>query len=141
MEPPSLRLNETKVGPNGDEICTWDLRLAQPNVSHVAMPTIHSIEHFLGTLLRQKASYVVAVAPMGCQTGFYLVTVGMSDFDTMADLLDSALRDIAAATEVPLANPMQCGWAANHTLEGAKRLAAWLLARRSVWSRPTFGEE
>jgi S-ribosylhomocysteine lyase len=135
MTPPSLRLTQQVSGPAGDQIFTWDLRLAQPNVSHMDMPVVHSIEHLLGTFLRQLANYVVLAAPMGCQTGFYIVTVGMDDLDTLERLIASALEAVLDATEIPLANAKQCGWAENHTLVGAQRLAQWLLDRRSTWER------
>jgi len=140
MTPPSLRITLEKSGPSGDRIYTWDLRLAQPNVSHVAMPSVHSIEHFLGTYLRQNADYVVLAAPMGCQTGFYIVTVEMGDFDILQQLLASAFESILNASEVPLANPGQCGWAENHSLIEAQCVARWLLDRRSTWALTEFAE-
>ena len=38
------------------------------------------------------------------------------------------------ATEVPACNEVQCGWAANHSLEGAQELAKELLAKCDEWS-------
>jgi S-ribosylhomocysteine lyase len=140
MTPPSLRITHHMLGPAGDQIFTWDLRLAQPNVSHVGMPVVHSFEHFLGTYLRQMADYVVLAAPMGCQTGFYIITVGMGDIDTLKQLVISALERILGAAEVPLANVEQCGWAENHTLAGAQRLARWLLDRRGTWEQYQFSD-
>lgn len=110
----------------------WDLRIAQPNVSHISMPVIHSIEHFLGSILRDS-SKVLVVAPMGCQTGFYIVTLGISEFNEISELIAGALQSILDATEVPLANTTQCGWAVNHSLAGAKNVAGWLLSRRHEW--------
>jgi S-ribosylhomocysteine lyase len=138
MTPPSLRVTRHVSGPAGDQISVWDLRLAQPNVSHVGMSAIHSFEHFLGTYLRQLADYVVLAAPMGCQTGFYIVTVGMDDFDTLKQLLSTALETVLSATEVPLANVEECGWAENHSLVGAQRLAQWLYNRRHTWQEYQF---
>ncbi|HEY6311934.1 MAG TPA: S-ribosylhomocysteine lyase [Streptosporangiaceae bacterium] len=140
MTPPSLRITRHMPGPAGDQVFIWDLRLAQPNVSHIGMPVIHSFEHFLGTCLRDMADYVVLAAPMGCQTGFYIVTMGMSDFDTLKQLIISALEAILGADEVPLANVEQCGWAENHTLAGAQRLALWLFDRRDTWEQCQFAD-
>jgi S-ribosylhomocysteine lyase len=84
------------------------------------------------------ADYVLLAAPMGCQTGFYIVTMGMSDFDTLKQLIISALEAILDAAEVPLANVEQCGWAENHTLAGAQRLALWLFDRRNTWAQCQF---
>src|SRR5882762_3289992 len=126
MTPPSLRVTYHRKTEFG-EMFVWDLRIAQPNVSHIAMPVAHSIEHFLGSYFSGQCDRVLNFGPMGCQTGFYIVTAGLGDFDEMAALLRSGLESILTATEVPLANPVQCGWAENHSLEGAQRVAAWLL--------------
>src|SRR5690348_9905609 len=134
MTPPSLRIVDQRVGLAGDQVFVWDLRIAQPNVSNVAMPVVHSLEHFLGSYLKGGSESVAAVAPMGCQTGFYIVAVNIGTFEEMASLLEKALTAVAGAAEVPLANARQCGWAQNHSLTGAQELAAWLLRRRSDWA-------
>jgi len=133
MTPPSLRVSDRRKTPSGDEVVQWDLRIAQPNVSHIAMPIVHSMEHFLGSYLRTRSELITTVAPMGCQTGFYIGAIGIGEFEPMADLLAEALESVGAADRVPLADPIQCGWASNHTLEGVQRLAAWLLLRRGEW--------
>jgi S-ribosylhomocysteine lyase len=133
MAPPSLRITYMRHTTAGDGY-VWDLRIAQPNVAHMPMAVIHSIEHFLGSILRESSPSVLAVAPMGCQTGFYIVTLGISDFNEISELIAAALRSILDATEVPLANTTQCGWAENHSLAGAKSVAGWLLSRRREWS-------
>ncbi len=136
MAPPSLRIVDQRSGPSGDRIFVWDLRIAQPNVTHVAMPIVHSLEHFLSSCLRSASEAVVAVAPMGCQTGFYIVTVNIGTFEQMSELLAIAFASVADAEAVPLANVEQCGWAENHSLAGARQLAAWMLLRRSEWHEP-----
>jgi S-ribosylhomocysteine lyase len=57
--------------------------------------------------------------------------------DRVADLLEATLRDVLDATEVPAANEVQCGWGANHTLEGAQDAARTFLASRSEWGQVT----
>lgn len=133
MTPPSLRISGQLKSGLGGQSFLWDLRLAQPNVSHLAMTTMHSFEHFLGTYLRASSEQVLNVGLMGCQTGFYIVTVDLSNHRELTKLLIGALEEIATATEVPLANNMQCGWAENHSLVGAKELAAWLLRHCQEW--------
>ncbi len=137
MTPPSLRIQHELISSAGTRVCVWDLRLAQPNVSNVPMMVMHSVEHFLGTFLREENAGVVAVAPMGCQTGLYIVALDVVDFEEIASLLAHTLERIAQATEVPLADCIHCGWAENHSLAGAQELAAWLLRQRSDWHRAT----
>lgn len=133
MTPPSLRISDERHTEGGDLVRVWDLRVAQPNVSHLAMPVVHSIEHFLGSRLRAASPAVVAFAPMGCQTGFYIVTIGPVEAGELMELLARELAAIAGATEVPLASNRQCGWATNHSLTGAQDVAAWLLRHRDSW--------
>lgn len=139
MTPPSLRVTRTMPVGVDDTLYTWDFRLAQPNVSHVAMPVIHSLEHFLGSDLPARDPRVAAVAPMGCQTGFYVVALNLSEIEDMARLLAASLTAIGASTEVPLANEADCGWALNHSLPGVQALASWLLSRAHTWHESSVG--
>lgn len=133
MTPPSLRVSKRVHGDKGSVVSVWDLRISQPNVAHVATDAMHSLEHFMGSLLPERCAQVVNVAPLGCQTGFYIVSIDLDDFDTLAGHLEAALQAVLKATEVPLANVVQCGWARNHSLDGAKNIADWLLRRRAHW--------
>jgi S-ribosylhomocysteine lyase len=137
MTPPFLRRVSTFSSPEGST-AVWHLRIAQPNVSHIAMPTVHSMEHFLGDHMQASSPVIRLVAPMGCQTGYYIVAVGTADFDDMAALLEDALKATIASVEVPHANTRDCGWAEHHSLAGAHDLAAWLLSRRADWSAATL---
>ena len=55
------------------------------------------------------------------------------NLDGMLDLVEATLRDAANATELPAQNPIQCGSANHHDFEGAKKLAADMLAKRDEW--------
>ncbi|NKQ55019.1 S-ribosylhomocysteine lyase [Amycolatopsis sp. K13G38] len=133
--PPYLRITERKKTSSGDEVYLWQLRLSQPNVAQVSMPVVHSFEHFLGDTLRATREDVINIAPMGCQTGFYIAAM-IDDYEQMAELIAGVLASIGAATSVPLADPVHCGWAENHSLIGVQELAAWLLRQRSEWADP-----
>ncbi|ABP53131.1 S-ribosylhomocysteine lyase [Salinispora tropica] len=135
--PPYLRIvNEQTVPGTSQPVALWDFRVAQPNVSQVPGPVMHSLEHFLGTYVRQHHSTIMNVGPMGCMTGLYVWTVGPWSFDDLAGVIAAGLRSIEDADEVPLANVIQCGWAEHHSLEGVKELAARLLAERDQWGDP-----
>ena len=134
VSPPYLRLTDRRKTSSG-EANVWHLRVAQPNVTHIQSQIMHSVEHFLGDYLTAASDEVVSVAPMGCQTGFYIVTsIGL--FDELSALLVKVLETVASATAVPHADTVQCGWAANHSLQGAKNLASWLLDHKSEWGDP-----
>jgi S-ribosylhomocysteine lyase len=134
---PYVRLADTKRLPAGDELSKYDIRFTQPNVAHLEMPTVHSLEHLFAEHSRNHSDRVVDFSPMGCQTGFYLILQGVWTYDEVLDLVQATLEDITRATEVPAANEVQCGWGANHTLEGAQEAARTFLAARDEWSTVT----
>jgi len=130
---PYLRVADRKVLPGGDVLTKVDVRFCQPNVEHLEMPVVHSLEHLVAEHVRNHTDAVVDFSPMGCQTGFYLLLVGEWEMAAVSDLLAATLTDVLAATEVPAANEVQCGWGANHTLAGAQTAAREFLASRDEW--------
>ncbi|QUW22840.1 S-ribosylhomocysteine lyase [Sporosarcina sp. Marseille-Q4063] len=130
---PYVRLAGTKRGALGDEIYKYDLRFTQPNTSFMKMDALHSIEHIMAENIRNHTDQVVDLSPMGCQTGFYLTVINHDNYDDILSILEKTLHDVLAATEVPACNVVQCGWAANHSLEGAKELAKNMLAKKDEW--------
>ena len=134
---PYVRLADTKQLPAGDVIQKYDVRFTQPNVAHLEMPTVHSLEHLFAEHSRNHSERVVDFSPMGCQTGFYLILQGVWTYDEVLDLVQATLEDILTATEVPAANEVQCGWGANHTLSGAQDAARTFLGARAEWATVT----
>lgn len=134
VTPPYLRLTDRRKTSTG-EIFIWHLRVAQPNVAQIATPVMHSVEHFLGDYMCAASEDVITVAPMGCRTGFYIATT-IEEFDDLSSMLATVLEHVLSATEVPHANPVQCGWAANHSLAGAQEVGRFLLSRRHEWAHP-----
>ncbi|MEK4090812.1 MULTISPECIES: S-ribosylhomocysteine lyase [unclassified Viridibacillus] len=132
---PFVRLAGLKKGVNGDEVYKYDIRFKQPNKEHMEMPALHSIEHLMAENIRNHTDHVVDLSPMGCQTGFYLSMINHNNFDEVLDILDKTFNDVLVATEVPACNEVQCGWAASHSLEGAKELAKEMLAKRDEWTQ------
>ena len=63
------------------DITTFDLRTRKPNTDSLITPScMHTLEHMFATFIRNSsiAENVVYFGPMGCQTGFYLLTRGVS---------------------------------------------------------------
>ena len=131
---PFVRVADRKVLPGGDVLIKYDVRFAQPNVEHLEMPVIHSLEHLTADLMRNHTDALIDFSPMGCQTGFYALTLGV-EYDDFLVLLEKTLSDILDAEAVPAANEVQCGWGANHTLAGAQQAARDFLAQRDSWSQ------
>jgi len=125
---------DRKVLPGGDTLIKYDIRFTQPNTAHLEMPTVHSIEHLSAEHMRNHTDRLIDFSPMGCQTGFYALTLGLEP-EEFFPILEATLNDILNATEVPAANEVQCGWGANHTLEGAQAAAREFLAARDEWAQ------
>ncbi|MDO4665538.1 MAG: S-ribosylhomocysteine lyase [Actinomycetaceae bacterium] len=129
---PFVRVADTKELPGGDVLVKYDVRFCQPNREHLEMPVVHSIEHLTAELMRNHTGKLIDWSPMGCQTGFYALTLGLQ-MPEFLDILEATFRDILRAREVPAANEVQCGWGASHTLEGAQHQVAKFLEARNQW--------
>ncbi len=108
------------------DIVTYDLRMAEPNIDTPLTPGIsHTTEHILATYLRnsEHSDNVIYVGPMGCLTGFYLLTRNL-ETDKVLNLIRDAyafLRDFEG--DIPGATAEECGNYSLQDLAGAKRLA------------------
>ena len=129
---PFVRVADRKRLPGGDELVKYDVRFCQPNVEHLGMRAVHSIEHLTAELMRNHTDRLVDFSPMGCQTGFYALTLGVEP-EEFAPLLEATFRDILEAVAVPAANEVQCGWGANHSLVQAQEAVRAFLAERDQW--------
>ena len=110
-------------------ITTFDLRFKTPNAGDYITPkALHTIEHLLATVLRNGrcGDKIVYFGPMGCRTGFYLLTVQLSREKVLALLKESIPAALAMDT-VPGSTRKECGNYLEHDPEGAKKeLAAYL---------------
>ncbi|KMY23187.1 S-ribosylhomocysteine lyase [Actinobaculum suis] len=132
---PYIRVADVKTLPAGDQLTKYDVRFCQPNKEHLTMPVIHSIEHSFAEYSRNHSPHVIDFSPMGCQTGFYLLMAEAPNVPAICELVETTFRDIMAATEVPAANEIQCGWAASHNLQAAQEAIAGMLAQRDSWEK------
>ena len=103
-------------------VCTFDLRFKKPNAGDfLAQAALHSIEHMLATALRggTYGEHILYFGPMGCRTGFYLLTEGMRVCDALA-AVKSAIADALGYAFVPGAQKKEGGNYLEHDLRGAK---------------------
>ncbi len=131
---PYIRLAGTTEGANGDTIYKYDIRFSQPNKEHMDMPGLHSLEHMMAEFSRNHHQQIVDISPMGCQTGFYLSVINDESYEAILELVEKTLKDVLVANEVPACNEVQCGWAASHSLEGAKNIAETMLSKKDAWT-------
>ena len=110
-------------------ITTFDLRLKKPNAGDYISPkALHTIEHLMATVIRNSAAKenIVYFGPMGCRTGFYLLTLRM-DYAQVLALLKDSIPVALSLDEVPGSRREECGNYLEHDLAGAKKeLAAYL---------------
>ena len=131
---PYVRIADRKVLPGGDTLIKYDIRFTQPNTAHLEMPTVHSIEHLSAEHMRNHTDRLIDFSPMGCQTGFYALMLGVGT-EEFLPLLEATFRDILTAREVPAANEVQCGWGANHSLAAAQEAVRDFLAAHDEWTQ------
>ncbi len=117
------------MSPPQNGVTTFDLRFKRPNAGDFITPdALHSIEHMLATVLRNshEKDNIVYFGPMGCRTGFYLLTVRLGYAEVLS-LLKECIPMALALDEVPGSKKEECGNYLAHDLDGAKReLAAYL---------------
>jgi len=133
VKAPYVRLVGVTEGAKGDKVYKYDIRFKQPNKAYMEMPGLHSLEHLMAENIREHTDAVLDIGPMGCQTGFYLSLINHEDYQEVLEIIEKTLKDVLEANEVPACNEVQCGWAANHSLEGAKAIAAEMLGHRNEW--------
>lgn len=94
------------------DITTFDLRTRKPNAGeYMDNVTMHSVEHMLATLLRNGkiGDNVIYFGPMGCRTGFYLLTRDLAP-ETVLEALKAALEQTIAHTGAVFgATRKECG--------------------------------
>lgn len=132
---PYVRLAGVKEGRSGDKVHKYDVRFKQPNKAHMDMPALHSLEHLMADRIRNYSDLVVDFSPMGCQTGFYVSFINHEDYEDVLVILEQTLEAVLQADHVPACNEVQCGWAASHSLEGAKTLATEMLEEKGNWAQ------
>ena len=109
------------------DITSFDLRTRTPNAGeYMDNITMHSVEHMLATLLRngEIGKNVIYFGPMGCRTGFYLLTRDLAP-DTVLQALKNALAaTLAHKGEVFGATRKECGNYKELDIDAAKRECA-----------------
>ena len=85
VKAPYVRLISEESGPSGDIITNFDIRLVQPNENAIPTAGLHTIEHLLAKLIRERISGMIDCSPFGCRTGFHLIMWGKHDTTELAN--------------------------------------------------------
>lgn len=113
------------------DITTYDMRTRRPNSGdYIDNLTIHSFEHMFATYIRNSAigNNVIYFGPMGCRTGFYLLTRGLSDEVVLGEVIAALRNIIEHKGRMFGASRKQCGNYRGLNLAAAKREAERYLA-------------
>ncbi len=109
------------------DITSFDLRTRRPNAGdYMDNVTMHSVEHMLATYLRngEIGESVIYFGPMGCRTGFYLLTRDISPVMALNALKNALAATIAHEGEVFGATRKECGNYKELNMDAAKRECA-----------------
>jgi len=108
------------------DVVTYDIRMKVPNAgSYLGMAAIHTLEHLVATYLRSTefSERILYFGPMGCRTGCYLLSRGLSHAEAIA-LVREAFEFVAAYEgPVPGVSAVECGNWEEHDLAGAREEA------------------
>jgi len=137
VKAPYVRLIGVETGPKGDKISNFDFRFTQPNISFLDVSSIHTLEHSLAGLIRDKLKdkfgeqiRLIDVSPFGCLTGFHAIFWGEPSVKDITEILVASLKDFLdfEQSDVPGVAKKQCGSYKMHSLFGAKEWAELILA-------------
>lgn len=131
VKAPYVRLIAEEKGAKGDVIANYDLRFLQPNEKELPTGVVHTFEHLLADLLRDRIDGIIDISPFGCRTGFHLITWGVPSAREIAAALTEVLNIIAYETkfeDIQGVSIESCGNYRDHSLFGAKEYAKIILA-------------
>lgn len=131
VKAPYVRLISEEVGPKGDVITNFDIRLVQPNENAIPTAGLHTIEHLLAKLIRTRIDGMIDCSPFGCRTGFHMIMWGQHTSTDIAKVITSSLEEIANVTsweDVPGTTIESCGNYKDHSLFSAKEWAKLILS-------------
>lgn len=129
---PYVRLIGTESGPRGDVISNFDLRLVQPNEQEIPTAGLHTIEHLLASLVRDRIDGLIDISPFGCRTGFHVIMWGEPDVAALVDAISDSLRAIVDDVQwddVPGTDAYSCGNYRDHSLHTAKEWSKVVLEK------------
>ncbi len=132
----SFQVDHTKLNPGmylsriDQGVVTYDIRFCKPNGGvYLENAGMHTLEHLFATYARNSEykDHVIYVGPMGCRTGFYLLTLGLSHQDAIRLVQQSMAFISTYEGEIPGATEVECGNYREQNLSSARRYAASML--------------
>ena len=109
------------------DVYTYDVRFVRPNTPpYLPTDAMHTIEHLVATYVRNSAHKdgIIYFGPMGCRTGFYFLTRGLSHAEAIRLMADAIAFTAGYEGAIPGASAVECGNWQEHDLAGARQWAA-----------------
>ena len=120
------------------DVVTYDIRMKLPNGGdYLSTGEAHTFEHLFATFARNGAfgQEILYVGPMGCRTGFYLLTRDTLSYANAIQLVQESVAFIANYDgEIPGNKKEECGNYLDHDLIGARALAKDMQAVLRDWT-------
>lgn len=119
------------------DIVTYDIRMKRPNKGdYLDTGIMHTFEHLFATYARNSAfkDAVIYVGPMGCRTGFYLITRSLAAADAVRLVQDSMAFIATFEGDIPGASAAECGNYLDQDLAGACACAEDMAGVLAAWS-------
>ena len=120
------------------DVVTYDIRMKKPNGGdYLNMSAAHTVEHLFATYARnsQYGDKIVYVGPMGCRTGFYLLTRDTLTHTQAIALVKESMafvRDFEG--EIPGNKKEECGNYLDPDLLGAKKIGGEMYSVLKDWT-------
>ena len=103
------------------DVVTYDMRTRRPNSGDfMDNVTMHTFEHMFSTYIRNSSLDVIYFGPMGCQTGFYLLTRNISPEKVLETVKKCLKMTLEHDGEMFGAKRKECGNYKNLSLDAAK---------------------
>ena len=121
------------------DVITYDIRMKKPNGGDYLSPsTAHTFEHLFATYARNSLfkNEIIYVGPMGCRTGFYLLTRDSVAKENAIALVKESMafiRDFQG--DIPGNTARECGNYLDHDLSGAKAVARDMASILEKWKK------
>ena len=108
------------------DVTTYDIRMKLPNSGdYLDTKAMHTTEHIVATFVRNSEfkDRIIYFGPMGCRTGFYLLTRDVAPCDVIKLVRDAFEFLSEFEGDIPGVSAIECGNYLEHDLCGAKEEA------------------
>lgn len=108
------------------DVTTYDIRMKLPNSGdYLDTKAMHTTEHIVATFVRNSEfkDKIIYFGPMGCRTGFYLLTRDVDPCDVITLVRDAFEFLAEFEGNIPGVSAIECGNYLEHDLGGAKEEA------------------